>query len=180
MTPDWIMDSVENEERMEEERYHPSSFKGEPENQISHSLNGRVPLELRSDESVAGGGQESSTLSITGKTKEGNKSPGKDLAVEDVTKEKEEVSVSVRDELCEGKLSPKEKEQESENNPSLPVTGSELLLDRVVICFTDYQDCVEDDTLDKWKLVSLREDDLYQLCFGPHRFYLPMSVHIRW
>ncbi len=30
---------------------------------------------------------------------------------------------------------------------------SERLLEGIVICFIDYQECVEDDTLEKWKLV---------------------------
>lgn len=165
VSPDWILDSIEANARVEEELYHPSGLKVAEGDTLGamEVCNGGVP----SMESEATSKRSQSGVTV------GVSSAGEDASsVKDGTKcETKGASSNVSESGSSAApppgppTAPPTKREgvggssaEAVVTPAspTPVARAEQLLDGVVIYFTDYQDCVEDETLDKWKLVSER------------------------
>ncbi len=166
VSPDWILDSIEANTRMEEERYHPSGLK-------------KVEAETPGPMEVCNGGVSSMESGAPSERTQPDapvvrNSAGKVSTMEAAkdglhheaqTSEgtSSHVSESVTSIVPPGPPVAPSADQEGANGSSTggvvmpasptPVTRAEQLLDGVVIYFTDYPDCVEDETLDKWKLV---------------------------
>ena len=179
--PDWILDSVEAEQVLQEEAYHPALSKVSP---LPGTCNGRTPLDAED-------ASPSMPAAITGFSITTEKARIMSEVAEDV---EAVVAVEERDEavtltICTDKtVSPnsavqtippieaekivcadnrREREEEegkmkqvetvsphAQETQFSPSSTRANLLDGITIFFTDYQECIEDDTLDKWKLVS--------------------------
>ena len=148
VSPDWILDSIEANKRLEEEVYHPSHLKPkETEYQMSAgTCNGAESAE---------GGVTVQTLSSQTKPNDIVATPlqGEGVAIE-TSLPVIEAAVPQRPALQSADSAAKNGEGARGGEATPTGVRSEQLLDGVVIYFTDYQDCVEDHTLDKWKLVS--------------------------
>lgn len=179
VTPDWILDSIEADKKLGEESYHPDKMKGATENQISDMCNGLPSIaspraeekgEAASSACTAAppAGDERIRLSsaspahatkgaaalLSGSRDSTDRGTGSgESSVAALTSHPvEDVGESAE---VEGQgSSVMEIEEEVRGDPS-EVAGLENLLDGVVIFFTDYQDCVEDETMEKWKMVSV-------------------------
>ena len=146
--------------RLEEERYHPSCLKRVMENEsketaAAEACNGNI----LSSEMLTSGQPAHEHLNAVVKSREmegtepnpptapsgvdGKGSPNHMTSTHPVTRSSAIPTETVKT----GRGG--EEERKADSVP----TKSEQLLSGVVIYFTDYQDCVEDDTLEKWKMV---------------------------
>ena len=156
--PDWILDSVEANTRLDEGDYHPSGLKMAAETETPASgaevCNGNL---LSMELSEAAG-------EAVGKHSDGKAvpQPAAETAAEDGSRN--ETSLQVADSMA-SVVPPGHAPSSTDGEPiapssPTPAARTDQLLDGVVIYFTDYQDCVEDETLDKWKLVSGKKTPL--------------------
>lgn len=166
VSPDWVIDSVEANSRLDAEKYHPLQLRRQREEATDRrvsmeSCNGavlvaedipmhpvgastRTPTLPKSDATpteatptVAGEAGKSSQVLVT----EVSVPEATEVAVQQVPRPSETAAPTTTT-----------KTDEEKATPTTP--NYDELLDGVVLYFTDYQDCVEADTLDKWKLVS--------------------------
>lgn len=142
--PDWILDSVEASTRLDEGDYHPSGLKMASELDTPVAAMEVCNGTLLSMESGAAG-------EAVGKHSDSKAAAQPAAETTEDGSSRKETSLQVVDSAA-----PLDGEVVSTITPRSPTPAArtEQLLDGVVIYFTDYQDCVEDETLDKWKLVS--------------------------
>lgn len=166
VSPDWILDSVDSGVRLEEERYHPSCLKKLAEMESSlvsaEACNGSVPSSEAASMPQQPAHEHPKTNSKPPTTQLGPPvvttppSAGGEPSLWHV-KYSHAVNMEPMYSARPAEAAQPERRVSEEETPGAVAVKSEQLLDRVVIYFTDYQDCVEDDTLEKWKLVSIRQ-----------------------
>lgn len=176
VSPDWIVDSVEAGVRLEEERYHPSRLRtiaevdhvsAEACNGTSEAAAAAPPRHPGGDLSVRQGRGDNIPPRVEGTgTVQGPPADVPPSAEEGVKRAPSRLGERVGE---------KGDEEEARGVPMAIPPKAEQLLDRVVICFTDYQDCVEDDTMEKWKLVSVSKDVCRVVKYLPSLPPLPPS-----
>ena len=57
--------------------------------------------------------------------------------------------------------------------------STEELLDGLVVVFTDYQDCMDEDTMDKWKLVYIDNSMYIKFIFACASAYTHLRVTVK-
>lgn len=149
VSPDWILDSIEANKKLEEEVYHPSHLK--PKETDVHQTSTRTCNGAESAEE--GVTVPLQTLFSQAKPNNIATTPlqGEGVAIETTYLPVIEAAVPHQQSADSAA-----KKGEGTSREEATPTGvrSEQLLDGVVIYFTDYQDCVEEHTMEKWKLVS--------------------------
>lgn len=150
ISPDWVLDSVDVNLRLEEEQYHPSHLRRvETDHRVSMgSCNGAIQVE------------EIPTLARVVPRSEATPTMVKGLTVTSGQVQVQVTEVSIPEATTathhvqqkSSQAAATTVKREEQATPTSP--KCEQLLDGVVLHFTDYQDCVETDTLEKWKLVS--------------------------
>ena len=180
VTPDWILDCVDAEKILEEEKYHPSLLKTSP---APSTCNGGIHLDTNTTPSsmpgaIAGLNLETDRPEIGVET--GNiDHPAVATIVSEImtdnahnreallcspTAEEQSTTMEVDETVYVEKRKEEGQEMEvvtnqaispsAQTNYAFPSGPPEKLLDGIMIYFTDYQECIEDDTLEKWKLVG--------------------------
>lgn len=174
ITPHWILDCVESNKLLSTDKYHPSFLKSSPS--PSQACNGALSSDPASsatlsmpisiDNSVLTGAVEA-PASRAGTSEASNphrrkSSSDRERSLLRQASQPVHGSEELSGEVVgrSSKFSTEEDEGERGAEMSAPhetsTCSSEKLLEGIVICFVDYQECVEDDTLEKWKLVRFR------------------------
>ena len=161
VTPDWILDSIDADKKLKEMKYHPSYLTVEGDEQRvsegNDSLTSQEPALASSNQLVDG--RDSPEKPATGVVVipsngiGATSNPNQPLSAQGNASSETLSSSSVSKGATQNADHRPGGGSESGENMCSPAAGPEELLEGVVICFTDYQDCVEDDTLEKWKLV---------------------------
>lgn len=182
VAPDWILDCVDAEKILEEEKYQPSLLTTSP---APGTCNGGVPLDKDTTPSIPGAiaglslvtdapdmGGAVGHVVHPAVDEDGREVVGHEVvsasahsgratcptSEEQTTAMEVDLTISMEDRRESEEKMDVVMEQASSlparANHAFPSGPSEKLLDGITIFFTDYQECIEDDTLEKWKLVS--------------------------
>lgn len=167
VSPDWVVDSVEANLRLDEGKYHPSKLRQQGEVTEDHhvpmeSCNGAVPVEEIPLHPVG-----VSTRTLTVPKSDATPTEATPTEVNDEAGNSSrvlvtEVSIPEATPIAAQQVpepsetaAPIRTESPDDEIATPPTTPAyDQLLDGVVLHFTDYQEHVEADTLEKWKVVS--------------------------
>lgn len=165
VSPDWIIDSIDASVRLEEEKYHPSCLKTptpvESEHRVSIDVcNSGIVLETPAQPQQCvddvtsrlldskANGPPPDVINMTGEPSVAGGESSSHVARDLIANTGEGAQSA-------NQMSAAERKDEGVTPDKASASKCEQLLDGVVIHFTDYQDCVEEDTMEKWELVSI-------------------------
>ena len=167
VTPHWVLDCVESSQLLSTEKYHPSPLKSSPppsqvacngalpSNPTSSALSMPVSIDslvLTAEVPASGSASNEAFQPRRRKSSSQGERSLVRQASQPVHGTEEQAGI-----VGNSKYGENTEGEEVSGEPLPPesnASSSEKLLDGIVICFIDYQECVEDNTLEKWKLVS--------------------------